>query len=169
MRHRLPNIRSGFTLVEMLTALAIMSVLSVAVTSILMGAARTDLYVNQESAAVQEAENAFRRIMHNLRTASAITAPTTVGSSNTLTVVTQPDSANGNATYSVTYALSGGTLTESDSRYNVGATPSTLARNVSAFQVTRNAIVSPQTVTVTIIIGSKPTVSRSVTIHCRNL
>jgi prepilin-type N-terminal cleavage/methylation domain-containing protein len=158
--------KSAFTLVELLLALVIMAVLSVAVTTLLMGAARTDLYVSQESRAVSEAENALRRIIYNLRTASAVSSPATGVTASALTLATQPDSANGNQPYPVTYALSGTDLTESDSRYNNGATANTIAEHVSLFQVVHT---SNSLITITITIGTSPAVTRSVTVYCRNL
>jgi prepilin-type N-terminal cleavage/methylation domain-containing protein len=163
------NRARAFTLVELLAALTIMSVLSVAIVALLIGAARTNAYVKTESDSVAHAEMALRRILHNLRTASTITQPPAAETSSTLTLATQPDSANSNATYTVTYALQGNRLTESDPRFNVGGTPSTIARNVSAFEVRRNSTTAPQTVTLTITIGTSSAVTRSVTVYCRNL
>jgi len=161
--------QSGFTLVELLVSLVIIAILSVAVSTMLVGAAKTNLFVLNETDAVSQAENALRRIMHNLRTASAISAPATMTSSSTLTLVTQTDPATGNP-YTITYTLTGTTLTESDPRYNTsGGSPNTIASNVSAFSVTRNSLSSPQTVTVMITVGTAAPVSRSVTIYCRNL
>jgi prepilin-type N-terminal cleavage/methylation domain-containing protein len=168
MRRIRTNLRA-FTLVELLTALVIMSMLSLAVVTILMGAARTNMHVTGETGAIAQAENAARRIMHNLRTASSLSDPAAVATTHSLTLTTQPDSGNGNATYTVTYALSGRNLTESDPRYNVGGAPNVIATNVSAFDVTRNATSAPQSVTIRITIGTSPAVTRSLTVYCRNL
>jgi prepilin-type N-terminal cleavage/methylation domain-containing protein len=158
--------RPAFTLVELLLALAITAMLSVAVTAMLMGAARTDLYVSQQSTAVSQAENALRRIVYNLRAASAVSSPATGVTASTLTLATQPDSANGNQPWTVTYALSGTDLTENDPRYNNGAAPNTIARNVSSFQVVHT---SNSLITITITVGTNPQVKRSLTVYCRNL
>lgn len=156
----------AFTLVELLVALVVISIISVAVTAMLSGASKTSLYVNTSTDTVSQMETAYRRILHNLRTCSAITTPTTTTAASTLTLVTQPDAGNGNATYTVTYALTNGNLTENDSRYT---SANTLVTGVTAFTVTRLSLTSPQSVQVTITAGSAEVVTRSVTIYCRNL
>jgi type II secretory pathway component PulJ len=165
-----PKIVSAFTLVELLLALVIVTLVSTAVTTMLNGAAMTSSFVLSETSATYQAETAYRRIMHNLRAASAISAPADTTAAGTLTLVTQPDSGNGNATYTVTYTLSGTNLTESDSRYNgAGNAPNVIATNVTAFSVTRQSLASPQVVLLTITIGTTPAVTRSAKIYCRNL
>ncbi len=117
MRNRAVTHR-GFTLVEMMTALAVVAVIAVSVTALLYGASETNSYTNSQGVATSSVELAFRRITYNLRMASSLTTPSTTTAGSTLTLVTQPDASNGNVTYTVTYALSGTNLTESDSRYN---------------------------------------------------
>jgi len=157
---------AGLTLVELICALVVMSIISLAVSAMIAGAANTSLFVTSGTDRVSQVETAYRRILHNLRACSSITTPTTTTAGSTLTLVTQPDSSNGNATYTVTYALSNGSLTESDSRYT---SANTLATGVTGFTVKRISLTSPQSVAVTITAGSNPVVTRSVTIYCRNL
>ncbi len=162
--------RRAFTLIEMITALVIVAFLSSAVMVLVAGSAKTSLYVNTSTDATWQIENACRRITHNLRTASALTTPTTTTATSTLTTVTQQDPGNGNATYSVTYTLSGTNLKESDSRYNgAGNTANTIATNVTAFTVTRQSVASPVSFVVTITIGTTTPTTRTFTVYCRNL
>ena len=156
----------AFTLVELLVALVVISIISVAVFTMTAGATSTSLYVTAGTDTVSEVETAYRRMLHNLRTCSAISAPTGTTASNTLTVVTQPDASNGGTTYTVSYAVSNGSLVETDSRYG---SSNTLLTGVTGFSVTRNSVASPQTVTVALAAGKSPAVARTVTIYCRNL
>ena len=160
----------GMTLVELIVGLSAVATVSVAVTALLQGAARTSLFINSQNDAISQVETAYRRIAHNLRAASALTAPANTTPTSTLTLVTQPDPANGNATYTVTYTLSNGNLTESDPRYNTaGNTPNVLLQNVTTFSVTRISASSPTSLLVTITSGTSPPVTRSVILYCRNL
>jgi prepilin-type N-terminal cleavage/methylation domain-containing protein len=158
---------SGYTLVELLLALVLISIISIAVFTMVAGAAKTSLYVTSGTDTVSQVETAYRRILHNVRTSSRVKLPSTAGTPDTtLTVVTQPDSSNGNATYTVTYSVSNGNLVETDSRYTA---PNTLVSGVTAFSVTLLSTSSPEAVQVVLTAGSAESVSRTVTIYCRNL
>ncbi len=157
--------RRGVTLVELMVALSVVAVLSAAIAVLLVGAGDTNQYVNSEADAMSNVENAFRRILHNARTASALTAPTTGTLGNTLTVRTQPDPSFGNAPATVTYSLLNGNLVETDSRYPGN---SVLVPGVSAFTVQRTGA-GPLQLNVSITAGATPGVTRSAMITCRNL
>lgn len=154
------------TLVELLVGLTVVALLSTAVATLLAGAGRTNQYVTSETDALSRVETAYRRIVHNVRMASAISAPSNGTASTTLTLATQPDPSYGNAAATVTYALTGGNLTEKDSRY--GASATVLVYGVKTFQVTRVST-SPAQYTVQIISGTDPPITRSVTVTARNL
>jgi prepilin-type N-terminal cleavage/methylation domain-containing protein len=53
----------GVTLVELLVSLAMLAVLSTAVATLLAGAGHTNQYVNSETDALAQVENAYRRIL----------------------------------------------------------------------------------------------------------
>jgi len=157
--------RRGFTLIEVVIALTIMAMVSVAFFVLLSGALRTDSYLRQTTTAISEVDLASRRIIHNVRMASQITAPTTTAASGTLTLVTQPDVNNGNATYTVTYSLSGGQLSETDSRYGTNV----IANNVTAFSVQLVSTTTPVSAVVTLTEGAPGNASRVFTVWARNL
>ncbi len=157
--------RRAVTLVELLVALTVVAVLSAAVSVMLVGAGNTHRYVNSEADAMSNVENAFRRMLHNVRTASAMPAPSGGTLTNTLTVQTQPDPAYGNVPATVTYAVSNGNLVETDSRY---AGSSILVPNVSAFTIQRTGA-SPTQLNISITSGSTPAVTRTAMVTCRNL
>ena len=74
------------------------------------------------------------------------------GATNAFTIVTQADPNNSNATYTVTYALSGTNLTETDTRYGTN----TICGNVSTFSV---QLLSTDVVQVSLIAGTAPQVT----------
>jgi prepilin-type N-terminal cleavage/methylation domain-containing protein len=155
----------GVTLVELLVALSVVTMLSAAIAVLLAGAGNTHQYVNNEADAMSNVENAFRRIMHNVRTASAMTAPGSSTLTNTLTVQTQSDPNYGGVPATVTYLLSNGNLVETDSRY---AGSSILVPGVSAFTVQRTGT-SPVQLNISITSGTTPAVTRTAMVTCRNL
>lgn len=163
-----PVRRRGATLVELLVALTVLAIISTAVTTLLSGAAETSSYVNTATDTVSQVETAYRRMVHNLRTASAISAPadTNAHTSGTLlTIQTQPDPSYGNAACTVSYLISGNNLVEQDTtRYGTN----TLVYNATV-SVKRLSMTSPTLVQVTISAGGNPTISRTFTVYCRNL
>ena len=155
---------SAVTLVELLVALSVVAVLSTAVAILLVGAGNTNQYVNSETDAMSNVENAYRRILHNVRTASALTTPSNATLTNSLTLSTQNDPDHGNTPATVTYSLSNGNLVETDSRYAANAT---LVPSVSAFSVQR-INTTPTQLNISITSGTAPPVTRTATITCRN-
>jgi prepilin-type N-terminal cleavage/methylation domain-containing protein len=159
----------GFSLAELMLALTIVSLLSVSVAMLLAGAGDTDFFVNRETQAMAQVETAYRRILHNVRTASAISVPSTTTAGTTLTLQTQPDPGNSNNPWTVTYKILSGNLVEDDPRYDsAGSTPNILVSNVKTFSVTRSATAAPTTITLTIISNTSPPVTRTAVIECRN-
>lgn len=165
----------GVTLVELLVAISILAIVSTAVATLLNGAGHTHQYVNKETDAMAQMENAYRRILHNLRTARTLTAPTLTTATNTFTITTQPDPSYGSpgpASATVTYSINAsGDLVEDDPRYDPAAnTPNVILRNVRTFTVKRETAVgtSPTQVTIVIQTNTDPVITRSVKVTCRN-
>lgn len=168
MRQRRVKTR-GITLVELLVALVIVSIISVATTTMLAGAAKTDRFVMNASLMQSQAEFATRRMIHNLRMASSITGLTTTDG-GTFTLVTQPDTANDQATYTVTYALvtlGNGTkqLQETDTRTGM----TVLVSEVTTFTARYQNAGSPKLVVVTLTTGGPYAVTRTFKVAPRNL
>ncbi len=138
--------RGGMTMVELMVSLMILSIVSTAAVYLMTGSMNAYRYVRTSANTTSAVELAIRRIIHNVRTASALTTPTTGTATSTLTTVTQPDTSNGNATYTVTYTLTGGNLTENDTRYGTN----TLVSNVTAFTVTLVNTTTPKMVQISI-------------------
>ena len=155
------------TLLELLLALSIVAVLSTAVAAMLVGAGDTNQFVNDSNDATSQVENAYRRILHNVRTAQSLSNPsdTTVHTPGTLTIKTQNDAANGYASgATVTYSVSGGNLVENDQRWGTN----TLVPNVATFSVQKISSTTPTQISITITSGGSAPVTRTAIITCRN-
>jgi prepilin-type N-terminal cleavage/methylation domain-containing protein len=165
LRNRNSSRPRGVTLVETMLAISIVGIVSTAVAVLLTGAGRTHQYVHNETEAMAQVENAYRRILHNLRTASALTTPSnnTLASPGTITLTTQPDTGYASGA-TVTYSVSGGNLVETDQRYGTN----TILTGVATFSVQRVGT-SPTRISITITSNTVPAVTRSGIIACRNL
>src|SRR5262249_38158482 len=108
--------KRGFSLVELLLAVTIVVMLSTAIAALLVAAGKTNQNVNDEADRMLQVENAYRRMLHNIRTASAMSSPSNTTLTNTFTVNTQPDTGYPSGS-TVTYSISNGNLVETDSRY----------------------------------------------------
>jgi prepilin-type N-terminal cleavage/methylation domain-containing protein len=165
------KIRRGLTLMETVLSLVVFSVLSLAGFTVLSGALNTDRYLRSANTTESEIELATRRITNNLRTAAAMSTPTTTAAGNTLSITTQPDSGNSNAQYTVSYSInSNNQLVETDSRYGAGAAGNNvLLNNVSTFSVQLQSTSSPKIIQVTLTTSAPQAISRSFKVYCRNL
>jgi prepilin-type N-terminal cleavage/methylation domain-containing protein len=165
---------SGFTLLELLLALAINCVIFTAVGVLVYGGVRTDSYLQSCNTAEAEVELAMRRIMHNLHTAQS--GSITLGT-GTLTIITAADNNSYNGTTypngaTVTYSLQTDPLhstqkllVESDPRY--GNTANTLAHNVTTFTIAAVSGVS-DLYQVDLVTGTAPVAERHIKVFGRN-
>jgi len=148
------NKRRGMSLIELLIALSIVAVLSIAITALLQAGARTSAYLRDTGEAQNEVELAVRRIVHNVRNCASLTVPSGTSAGTTFSVVTQADPANNMATYNITYTLAtlpNGTreLQETDPRYGT----SSLIGDVQSFSVRTQYATTPVVVLFTISAG----------------
>ena len=67
--------RRGLSLLELITSVVVLAILSVGATNLIVGALRTDRVLLDSNRQVSEIELAIRRLTHNIRTGSAITVP----------------------------------------------------------------------------------------------
>lgn len=166
---RITRRRTGMTLLELITALTLFSILSLAGYVLISGTMNTDRYLRTANTAESEIELAIRRITYNLRAASSMATPSTTTASNTLTIATQPDAGNGNTSYTVTYKVVSGQLIESDGRYAAGKTDHVICNNVGNFTVQNTQLTGPRMITVTLQLTGAQPVQRVFQVACRNL
>ena len=180
MRRAAPRPGRAFTLAEMMVALAIVTVLGTAVTTLLFGTANTYRFVRDCGTAGSEMDLGVRRITNNLmeaQTGSIALGTTTVTSgsnsvtSATLATLTQADPANNYpAGAAVSYQLRADpakagqfVLSETDQRYGTN----TLIHNVTTFNVTAVSGV-PDLYQVDLILGDPLGQERHLQVYCRN-
>jgi prepilin-type N-terminal cleavage/methylation domain-containing protein len=146
---RTRTIRRAMTLVELLVALAVVTIISTAAFSILLAAANVNRSNSTQDTALWDADFAWHRLLANGQAASSTSIPTVTTDANgqTRLTLTVPDIAN-NTTRTLVYYCTGSaapfTLVESDPRYNVGATPTPIAANVKSFAVTIDTTITEQ-------------------------
>jgi prepilin-type N-terminal cleavage/methylation domain-containing protein len=158
----------GMTLVELLMALSILAVLSTAIVFMLQGGVKVSGALGASITNQWEVEAAICRMVQQGRMCTTMTVPGGTGGGTTFSLVTQPDAANGNATYNVSYSLAtaaDGTkqLQETDTRYGT----SILVRNVQSLNVRTKVAGMPQVVIITLTAGN-PAVARTFRITPRN-
>ncbi|MEI8194963.1 MAG: prepilin-type N-terminal cleavage/methylation domain-containing protein [Phycisphaerae bacterium] len=166
---RRPRTPRGMSLVELIVALLILSLISTAVCTLTFGAFNTDRFLRVRNTALAEIELAAARMTNNIREAQ--TGSIVVGT-GTLTTMTQADTAHGFPNgVTVSYSLRAdpvntgmSQIIENDPRY--GAT-NVLANNVSTFTVATVAGITGL-YQVDIVINSKPIEERHLKIFCRN-
>jgi prepilin-type N-terminal cleavage/methylation domain-containing protein len=156
----------GLTLVELLVALAVVAVTSTAVVAMIQGAARVNTAINAGMTAGWDVEAALLRMTQQLRLATAVSVPTGTSAGTAFSLTTQPDAANNNATYAVTYALvtaadGSQQLQETDPRYGT----SVLIRNVQSFSVKYRSTTAPLTVSIAVTAGTGPGTAITRRIH----
>jgi prepilin-type N-terminal cleavage/methylation domain-containing protein len=162
-------LRPAMSLLEMLLALTILAVVSTAVVAMLHGGAQVSSALGSSISNQWEVESAITRIIQQTRMCTALTVPNGTSGGTTFNLVTQPDAANGNLTYTVSYALvtaADGTrqLQETDPRYGT----SILIRNVQSFSIRTKNVGPPQVAIVTLTVGTTPPVTRTFRVTPRN-
>jgi type II secretory pathway pseudopilin PulG len=158
----------AFTVVELVLALTIISILGTAVVTMLMGASQSDNYLSNCLTAQSETDLAIRRIINNIREAQ--TGSIVLGPS-TLATLTQPDNPDGFPVgVAVSYAVqpdpsnaSQNVLQETDQRWGTN----TLVHNVTTFSVTAVSGI-PNLYQVDLVVGSPVTSERHVQVFGRN-
>jgi prepilin-type N-terminal cleavage/methylation domain-containing protein len=160
--------RGGVTLVELMVSLVVLTIISTAVLYMLRAGAQLSGAMNSSISSETEIEAALARIVQQVRNCTSLNVPHGTSGDSSFSIVTEPDAANGNQTYSVTYQLSGSgaaqQLQEVDARYGT----STLVRNVQSFNVRTKSATGTQVIILTLTVGASPPVTRTVRITPRN-
>jgi prepilin-type N-terminal cleavage/methylation domain-containing protein len=165
--------RRAMTLAEMLLALTILAVMSTAVFAMVQVGGRANSTVNASITTDLEVEAALARIVQLGRTCTALSVPSGTTAGTTFTIQTQPDAANGNQTYDITYTYANGQLTET--QYLHGTTTprftnasTVIIRNVQAFSVMLKSVAPPQVAIISITAGTGPRAARTIRFTPRN-
>jgi prepilin-type N-terminal cleavage/methylation domain-containing protein len=156
--------RRAVTLVELMISLVILAIISTAIFVMLRAGAQVSGSITGSMTSEWEVETAIARILPQVRHCTSINVPYGTTGGPDFSLVTQPDSANGNTTYNVQYKFTNGQLQEIDSRYGT----SVLIRNVQSFSARTKNSGSPTVLILTMTVGAKPPVTRTVRITPRN-
>jgi prepilin-type N-terminal cleavage/methylation domain-containing protein len=164
-----PGRGRGMTLVELLVALAITAIISVAVVSMLYAGGQVNSVLNTAMTNEWEVESALLRMAQQLRQCTTFSVPTGMSGGTAFSLVTQPDAANGNQTYNVNYSLVAGPngaqqLQKNDSRYG----NSILISNLQSFDVRYKTASAPYVVVLTLTSTGSPPVTRLLRVTPRN-
>lgn len=127
---------SGYTLIEMIFVIGILSILSAITLSFFVASARLYVTTMGQKALFDEGKLALERMCREIRDAKAVLSPAAGASGTSITFVRTHATAQDSANEAITIRLSGTTLEK------VKATPSTvspMADRVSVFLVTRSA------------------------------
>lgn len=103
LRRRVPNGQAGYTLLELVTVMAILGAITGGITTLFLQATTAEFDMNRRFQAQQTARVATDRMRREIHCANAIT-PTGVSSSITVTLPAQCPSAGGSQT-DVTYDM----------------------------------------------------------------
>jgi prepilin-type N-terminal cleavage/methylation domain-containing protein len=158
----------GMTLVETLMALSILAVVSTAVAAMLHAGARVSNAMNASITSQWEVQSALLNITQQVRLCASVTVPNGTGGGTSFSLVSQPDSANNNTSYTISYALATvdgvQVLQQTDPRFDT----KTLIHNVQSFDVRTKNTGSPQILILTLTTAGTPPVTRTVRITPRN-
>ena len=166
IRNQKSEPENGFTLIEMIIVMVILSIVSAVGLHFLASGARIyALSVNQKGL-FDEAKLAMERMCRDIRDARSITSPALGGSGNGITLTRTNVTVLDSADEIITFRLNGGTLEK------VKASPavtSAMAANVSAFTVTRGATDDEIKVFLTLSLGTGENVSLQTKVYPKNL
>jgi prepilin-type N-terminal cleavage/methylation domain-containing protein len=155
----------GFTLAELMAALIIFALVSMAGTYLMAALGNTRQYVQSGTTSDSEVAFATQRITENIRAATAVSF-----SASSLTITSPPSALISGGTFTITYSVAGTTLVEictnntSNQTYSSGV----LVHNVQQFSVTQ---VPANTKAFQIVLGAGTTmiVQRTFVAFGRNL
>ena len=163
---RQSSIQGGFTLIEMVIAIVILSIASAVGLYFLVSSARVyTMSVNQKNL-FDEAKLSLERMCRDVRDARSITSPASGGSGNLIAMTRTNASVQDSANENITFRLTGSTLEKVKTS---PAITSAMAGNVTAFTVTRGATNDEITLFLTLSLGSGENVTMQTKVYPKNL
>jgi len=160
------NPQRGFTLIEMVMVIVILSIISAITIYFLINSLKVYTMTINQKTLFDEGKLALERMCRDIRDAKSIASPAPGGSGNSIlftrTHLTAQDSANENITFRLT-----GTILE-----KVKSSPSatsTMAENVSTFTVTRGATDDEIKIVLALSLGTGENVTLQTKVYPKNL
>jgi len=165
---RTPNskLQGGFTLIEMIIVVVILSTVSAITIYFLVSSLRTYTLTVNQSNLLEEGKLALERMARDIRDAQSISSPAAGSSGNLITFLRTHATAQDLANETITFRLNGSTLEKvktspADSR--------ALAENATAFLITREATNDEIKLELTLSLGSGESVTLQTKVYPKNL
>ena len=160
------NSSRGFTLIEVVIVIVILSIVSAITIYFLVSSLRVYTMTINQKTLYDEGKMALERMCRDIRDANSITSPAAGGSGSLITFTRTNATAQDIAGENITFQLTGTNLEK------VKASPSvtnTLAGNVSSFTVTRGATDDEMKLVLTLSLGTGENVTLQTKVYPKNL
>jgi prepilin-type N-terminal cleavage/methylation domain-containing protein len=156
----------GFTLIEMIVVIVILSIISAITINFLINSIKIYTMTVKQKTLFDEGKLALERMCRDIRDARSISSPASGGSGSSITFTRNNATAQDVAAESITFQLTGSTLQKLKS--SPSAT-SSLASDVSTFTVTRGATNDEITLVLTLSLSSGENVTLQTKVYPKNL
>jgi prepilin-type N-terminal cleavage/methylation domain-containing protein len=157
----------GFTLIEVIVVIVILSIVSAITINFLINSLKIYTMTVNQKTLFDEGKLALERMCRDIRDGRSITSPASGGSGSSITFIRNNATAQDVAAESITFQLTGSALEK------VKASPSvtsSLASNVSTFTVTRGAAGNDEiTLALTLSLASGENVTLQTKVWPKNL
>ncbi len=158
--------QSGFTLIEIVIVIVILSIISVVTINFMVNSLKTySMVVNQKNL-LDEGKLALERMGRDIRNAQSVAAPAAGGSGSQIVFTRTHATAQDIAGETITFQLTGNTLEKVKTS---PAAVSAMASNVSAFTVTRGATDDEIKILLSLALGSGENVTLQSKVYPKNL
>jgi prepilin-type N-terminal cleavage/methylation domain-containing protein len=166
-RRNVPLLQRGFTLIEVIVVIVILSIVSAITINFLINSLRIYTMTVNQKTLFDEGKLALERMCRDIRDGRSITSPASGGSGSSITFIRNNATAQDIIGETIIFQLTGSTLEK------VKASPSvtsSLASNVSTFTVTRGAAGNDEiTLVLTLSLASGENVSLQTKVYPKNL
>ncbi len=158
--------QSGFTLIEIVIVIVILSIISVVTINFMVNSLKTYSMVVNQKTLLDEGKLALERMGRDIRNAQSVAAPAAGGSGSQIVFTRTHATAQDIAGETITFQLTGNTLEKVKTS---PAAVSAMASNVSAFTVTRGATDDEIKILLSLALGSGENVTLQSKVYPKNL
>ncbi len=162
----LKNLAKGFTLIEVIVVIVILSIASTITINFLVDSVKIHTMTINQKTLFDEAKLALERMCRDIRDARIILSPVAGGSGSMIQFTRTHATAQDSADEIISFQLSGGNLEKV--KQSPSATDA-MAGNVSAFTVTRGATDDEIKIVLTLSLASGENVTLQTKVYPKNL
>ena len=160
------NLERGFTLIEIVVVIVILSIVSAITIKFLVDSMRIYTMTVNQKTLFDEGKLALERMCRDIRDAKSITSPAAGGSGSLITFTRTNATAQDSTSENITFQLTGTNLEKVKTS---PAATSTIAGNVSTFTVTRGATEDEIKIALTLSLGTGENVTLQTKVYPKNL